>query len=329
MTPNRIDAGTRGSYAIKNLSFTFSPEWDGLVKKLVFYPRRGLPVYGEYTGGEVVIPSRLMACVGENTFTISGYSVTDEGYIGQKIVSAGGAICVSLAPDDMLLEPNPPEASVFEEILAKIGAPYISEDETWMLWDKDMRDFVDSRMPARGAPGRGLKVLDTYDTLEELDASVKDPEIGDAYGVGTSAPYRIYIYNGRGWKDHGYLRGERGNGIASMRQTAVSEVSDGENVFEFISDDGDVAELIIRNGKQGERGVPGNVHIGPDTPPLGAVIWLNPNGTPDSPAQAPVIYDMPVPCETYRGCIIIVPEGDTDKLYMCLMINGEYTWKPI
>lgn len=278
MSPSRIDAGTRGSYSVKNLSFTFSPEWDGLIKKLVFYPRRGSPIYGEYTGGEVVIPARVMSCMGENVVTVSGYTVTDEGYIGHKIVSAGAVIYVPSAPDDRLQEPNPPEASAFEEILAKIGAPYISEDETWMLWDKDARDFVDSRMPARGAPGRGLTVLGTFPTLAELDASVEDPQIGDAYGVGDSAPYRIYIYNGRGWDDHGYLRGKRGNGIASMAQTVTSEVSDGENVFRFITDDGDEAELIVRNGARGERGVPGNVHIGPDYPPPGAVIWLNPDG---------------------------------------------------
>lgn len=292
MSPNRIYAGTDGSYRVKNISFTFSPEWDGLIKKLIFYPLWGAPIYSEYTDGEVVIPSRIMACVGENPFTVSGYTVTKDGHIGQKLVSSGGAICVSAAPDDKLLEPNPPAATVFEEILAKIGAPYISDDETWMLWDKDTRDFVDSRMPARGAPGRGLTVLGVFPTLAELDVSVKDPQIGDAYGVGDSPPYRIYIYNGRGWDDHGYLRGKRGNGIASIEQTVISDASSGENVFRFTTDDGEIVTLIVRNGERGERGYPGNVHIGSDLPPPGAVIWLNPDGTPIEIASNEEVSDM-------------------------------------
>lgn len=49
--------------------------------------------------------------------------------------------------------------------------------------------------------------------------------------------------------------------------------------------------LIVRNGERGERGYPGNVHIGSDTPPPGAVIWLNPDGTPDVPGIGAGIPD--------------------------------------
>lgn len=66
-----------------------------------------------------------------------------------------------------------------------------------------------------------------------------------------------------------------------MEQTVISDASSGENVFRFTTDDGENATLIVRNGERGERGYPGNVHIGSDPPPPGAVIWLNPDGTPD------------------------------------------------
>lgn len=64
----------------------------------------------------------------------------------------------------------------------------------------------------KGDTGSGFKVLDYYDTLEALEAAVTAPRAGDAYGVGTAAPYDIYIYSmTQGWVNNGPIQGAKGD----------------------------------------------------------------------------------------------------------------------
>jgi hypothetical protein len=66
-----------------------------------------------------------------------------------------------------------------------------------------------------GADGRGFRVLGYYNTFSDLEASVDYPNGGDAYGVGESAPYTIYIFdeiNGV-WVDNGVLSGVPGKSV--------------------------------------------------------------------------------------------------------------------
>ena len=64
----------------------------------------------------------------------------------------------------------------------------------------------------KGETGEGFAVLDSYATLEALQAAVLDPAPGDAYGVGAAAPYDIYIYGlTSGWVNHGKLQGAKGD----------------------------------------------------------------------------------------------------------------------
>ena len=63
----------------------------------------------------------------------------------------------------------------------------------------------------RGEQGRGLMILGAFETLADLMAAVPDPEPGDAYGVGETAPYDIYIFGDDGtWENHGQLQGPQG-----------------------------------------------------------------------------------------------------------------------
>ena len=63
----------------------------------------------------------------------------------------------------------------------------------------------------KGETGQGFKVLDYFDTVNALKAAVPSPNVGDAYGVGTSLPYDIYIYSAtRGWVNNGALQGAKG-----------------------------------------------------------------------------------------------------------------------
>jgi hypothetical protein len=64
----------------------------------------------------------------------------------------------------------------------------------------------------KGDTGAGFKVLGYYSTHADLVASVPAPNVGDAYGVGTSDPYDIYIYGeNSGWVNNGPLQGAKGD----------------------------------------------------------------------------------------------------------------------
>lgn len=66
----------------------------------------------------------------------------------------------------------------------------------------------------KGDAGTGLDILGTYDSLESLQSSVTQPQQGNMYNVGTSAPYTVYMWdttNGGEWISQGQLQGAKGD----------------------------------------------------------------------------------------------------------------------
>lgn len=65
----------------------------------------------------------------------------------------------------------------------------------------------------KGDTGTGFTVKGYYGSVSALQASVENPEVGDAYGVGAAAPYDIYIYDGvtNAWVNNGPLQGAKGD----------------------------------------------------------------------------------------------------------------------
>ncbi len=59
----------------------------------------------------------------------------------------------------------------------------------------------------------GFIILGYYATLVALQAAVTAPAVGDAYGVGSAAPYTVYVWDGvtSAWLDNGTLKGEKGD----------------------------------------------------------------------------------------------------------------------
>ena len=49
-----------------------------------------------------------------------------------------------------------------------------------------------------------------YASVSELQSAVPSPAVGDAYGVGASEPYHIYIWGGASWVDTGRIQGPAG-----------------------------------------------------------------------------------------------------------------------
>ena len=63
----------------------------------------------------------------------------------------------------------------------------------------------------KGDTGSGFKVLGYFETVDALSSTVTAPNVGDAYGVGSSHPYDIYIYDAvKGWVNNGPLQGAKG-----------------------------------------------------------------------------------------------------------------------
>ena len=170
--------------------------------------------------------------------------------------------------------------------------------------------------------GKGFTVLGQFMTLEALQSAVTTPKGGDAYGVGSTAPYDIYIWDKveNKWKNHGKLQGPQGNSgaaagfgtpaasaskLAAGAQATVAVTASGPDTakvftFEFGIPQGERGERGLQGlqgepGDTGEKGAQGNSGIqGPkgDTGPYftpavsaeGIISWSN-NGGLDNPAS--------------------------------------------
>lgn len=92
---------------------------------------------------------------------------------------------------------------------AAVRQPVIGGDGTWLVWDADQGEYVDTGKAAQGA---GFKVRDYYVSFSALTAAVPNPAVGDTYGVGSAEPYDIYIYGATsGWVNNGPLQGPKGD----------------------------------------------------------------------------------------------------------------------
>ena len=110
----------------------------------------------------------------------------------------------------------------------------------------------------RGETGKGLTILGYYATLLQLEQNITAPEIGDIYGVGLTAPYNLYSWDGTTWIDNGQLQGAKGEkgdpGYSPI--VVVSEIEGGHRVL--IHHTLGSESFDVMDGKQGERGEKGD-----------------------------------------------------------------------
>lgn len=89
-------------------------------------------------------------------------------------------------------------------------------------WLQEVRDVIDD-----AASLTGFKVIDYFGTYDELIAAVTDPAPGAAYGVGTAAPYDVYVYGETsGWTNIGPIAVGGGGTGAGDGIIFVPSVSD-------------------------------------------------------------------------------------------------------
>lgn len=79
---------------------------------------------------------------------------------------------------------------------AAIQHPAIPDPATgnWKVWDQVSESYQETVPPVR-AEGQDFEIKGYYPTLEALEAAVPSPEKGYAYGIGTEAPYDIYVWD--------------------------------------------------------------------------------------------------------------------------------------
>ena len=96
----------------------------------------------------------------------------------------------------------------------------------------------------KGDTGSGFKVLGYFETVDALSSTVTAPNVGDAYGVGSSDPYDIYIYDAvKGWVNNGPLQGAKGE--------------KGDKGDPFTYSDFTAEQLAALKGEKGDKGDPG------------------------------------------------------------------------
>ena len=121
----------------------------------------------------------------------------------------------------------------------------------------------------KGDTGSGFVVKGYYGSVSALQASVKNPEVGDAYGVGAAAPYDIYIYDGvtKAWVNNGPMQGAKGEkGDPGERgpkgepgDTGPAGASGTDGITPSIGENGNWYLGATDTGKpsRGEKGDPG------------------------------------------------------------------------
>lgn len=83
----------------------------------------------------------------------------------------------------------------------------VDEDGYWTINGEKISDGNGGYIKAQGEPGQGVKIKDSFSSVDDLD-EVDDPEVGDCYYItGTG---HLYMWNGEDWQDLGEIRGPAG-----------------------------------------------------------------------------------------------------------------------
>ena len=104
--------------------------------------------------------------------------------------------------------------------------PYVWSIEATLKWNATLEQYElvepgwsadalreNGEAGPAGADGSNFRIIGNYTTYAELVAAVTNPKAGDAYAVGTSQPYDIYLWddNNDQWVNHGALQGAKGD----------------------------------------------------------------------------------------------------------------------
>lgn len=116
LTPDWAVAGTRGSFGSCKIVFELSPDWQGMNKRVTFFPAGGNEGIALLLSGNAVrVPDEVMACAGTARFVLDGI---DAG--GNRLVSARGELRVVDTAYPGGREPKEYAPSEFDQLRAEI-----------------------------------------------------------------------------------------------------------------------------------------------------------------------------------------------------------------
>ena len=113
LVPDWAVVGTEGSYGVSALAFEFGDAWDGLVRRVTFFPANGsdaIEVMAE--GTDVVVPPEVMSVAGTAEYVLDG---TRDGV---RLISLCGRLRVLQTKEPGGADPAEPTQDVYSQILA-------------------------------------------------------------------------------------------------------------------------------------------------------------------------------------------------------------------
>lgn len=125
---------------------------------------------------------------------------------------------------------------------------------------------IEAQIESGALDGSDFRILGYYESLEALTTAVETPERGDAYGVGTEAPYLIYVYDGLNdcWVNNGSIQGPKGDN--GENGATFSPQIDGSGNLSWVNDKGlPNPETVNIRGDKGEKGDKGDSGESPYT----------------------------------------------------------------
>ncbi len=199
-------------------------------------------------------------------------------YIAES-ASAGSAV-VDTSKWELMLKRGEPGVNGVD---GATFTPSVSSDGV-LSWTNNGNLANPPNVNIKGQPGNGFKILGYYSTVSALISSVVSPSAGDAYGVGTSEPYDIYIFDGvmKKWIDNGQLQGAKGESGTTFTP-AVS--SDG--ILSWSNNDGKENPPSVNiKGGTGADGASGQdgITFTPSVSEAGVLSWTN-DGGKENPAS--------------------------------------------
>lgn len=118
---------------------------------------------------------------------------------------------------------------------------------------------IEAQIESGALDGSDFRILGYYESLEALTTAVETPERGDAYGVGTEAPYLIYVYDELNdcWVNNGSIQGPKGDN--GENGATFSPQIDGSGNLSWVNDKGlPNPETVNIRGDKGEKGDKGD-----------------------------------------------------------------------
>ena len=186
IAPDRIMAGTAGSYGLERMALTFSEEWKDVAKTVTFYPPKSRPVSVVLADGdEFDIPPEATAKSGEISFTVLGYRD------GKRIFSVTGEMLVLATQNKEGVPSEEPTPSEKEQILGYV---------------QDVKDMIEAGK-IKGEDGyTPIKGVDYFDGKDGTSVAITEIDQTDEPGgesvVTFSDGKTLSVRNGLDGDDH-------------------------------------------------------------------------------------------------------------------------------